>query len=296
MIIATSSGASAGAWWATSSEDDEPTLLDAVRDLAEQVGRADRVSAACHRDHRGGDLAEPVADVVRRERTADRDVPLVGGVAQRVQQRRYRAPARVRRSPARTSAARIRSPARRCRKRGPGRRGRATRRRRRSSRRCSSSTAPSTRSGRRAAAAVRPGPRPSRRRRGTGRRPAPSTRAARSSMVRPSGTGPRSVAVAGQLPGDDLELVAQQRRGSSPAGVGRGADRGAEHQGRLIGAASAAARLAAIRSGCTLEPGQAARRSGSRATTVRRARSRSVSHSACQAPSARSSTWSAAAR
>ncbi len=60
-------------------------------------------------------------------------------------------------------------------------------------------------------------------------------------------------------------------------------------------ASPAAASVAAIRSGCTKRP---ASRSvvWAPATTVRRARSRSGAHSACQPPSARSSTWPAAAR
>ena len=150
--------------------------------------------------------------------------------------------------------------------------------------------------GRRAAAAARPRRRPSRRRRGTGRRPASEHAEPARSLDGEVDRGRAAVgAVAGQVPGDDVELVAQQRARSVPSRRRPRCRARAEHEGGQR-AASAAARFAAIRSGCTRSPveqlgGLAGRRRRYAGRAVR-----SVAHSACQAPSARSSTWSAAAR
>ncbi len=171
MIVATSSGRSAGAWCADVLEDDEPAVLHAVGDLAQRA-RAGRPGRRRRPPPPPGSAIsrEPVADVERRERPAHRDVPVVGGVPQRVQQRRGAlrlALEEARREPA------LRG--RRHQRRGAGRtdlchavaphgvvadlRAGAAEHRARAPGRV-----------RRAAAAARPDRRPSRRRRGTGRR------------------------------------------------------------------------------------------------------------------------------
>ena len=178
-------------------EDDEPAVLHAVGDLAQQAaagrpGRRRRPPPAPARRSRPAGRGRRTPRAPRRPRRSSRRRRRAARAAAP-----RRAPARGRRSPAPNQRlGRSRSPATRCPTRGPRRPARATLGV--ADLGAGAAAAPRRAPGRvrRAAAAARPGRRPSRRRRGTGRRPRSSTRAARSAMVSASGTGPRSRAVA----------------------------------------------------------------------------------------------------
>ena len=202
--------------------------------ISREAGRAGRrVVGAGHGEHGRGDLAEPVADVVRRQRAADRDVAVVVGVAQRVQQRRGARRLALEKPGANQRSAVAGDQRGGARRRGPG----ATRSRHIAASPILAPVQQQHRAerpgpGRRAAAAARPRRRPSRRRRGTGRRPGSSTpRGEVRDGERPSGPAAAVGAVPGQVPGEHVEARrASRRRSRTPAGVGRGAERGAEHE------------------------------------------------------------------
>ena len=67
-------------------EDDQPAVRHLVGDLLKARRRGDGVLGTGDREHRYGDLGEPVTHVEDRERLADREIPLVGGLGQRVEQ------------------------------------------------------------------------------------------------------------------------------------------------------------------------------------------------------------------
>ncbi len=294
MIRATASGASAGAWWATSSRTTSRPWTTPSAICCEHRRRTGRVLGAGDRDHRCRDLTEAVADVEGPQGTARCDVSLVGGVAEGVQQGRGASRLSLEEALAEPAFGGRRH-------QGRGARGLHL----------GDAGVPHLLVADAGAGAAQDGP----------EHPVGGVE----EELQPDLASDR-VAGIDEGPVDDLEHAGREvghgevrRCGAGVLAVARAAPR-PRRRGRrraarwsgpsrprprcrarvprtrvVIGQPPRRRGVAAMRSGCTRRPST---RSAVWlvATAVRRTRIRRVSHSACQAPSARSSTWSAAQR